>query len=285
MRLPQPSDDFEWAQAPPGQRLVCRPLGRIATHLFTTREWRLGSAACAEADEAWEEVARAAAVDLGHLARVRQVHGASVLIHRATDWWRGTARPKADIVASDDPELALAIQTADCVPLLIGDARTGAVAAVHAGWRGLAAGVPVVAVDALTRAFGSRPSDLIVAVGPSIGACCYEVGAEVRTRFERAGFPRALTERWFCDEARPSAVNRPMPGLPGKRRQGHWFFDGWQAARDQLRTAGLAADAIHVAELCTASHPKAFCSYRRDGAPAGCLAAAIRSPGLMVRQG
>ncbi len=275
--MPQPAGAFQWVQAAAGPALRCRPLERVAPHLFTTRAWRLGSTASAADDAAWDEVARAMDVDRAQLARVHQVHGAAVAIHRA-----GSTRPAAppaddrDIIVSDDPDLALAIQTADCVPLLVADTRTRAVAAAHAGWRGLADRVPRVAVEALARAFGSRPSDLVVAAGPSIGVCCYEVGEDVRARFAAAGFSASEIARWFSSDPRPSLGNPSMAGLPCAPRAGHWFFDGWTAARDQLEGAGVPADAIHLAALCTASHAGALCSYRRDGAPAGRMAAAIR---------
>ena len=138
-------------------------------------------------------------VDSRHLARVRQIHGARAVVAQPG------ARPDADIVVSRDAGLALAIQSADCVPLLIADARTGAVAAAHAGWRGLAARVPAIAVQTLASEFGSRPADLVAAAGPSIGACCYEVGGDVRARFEAEGFGReelgrARREGWYSED-------------------------------------------------------------------------------------
>ena len=253
---PQPSGGFEWVQAAGGLALVCVHLQPFAHHLFTTREWGLGSRAAA-ADEDWHPVAASLDILPANLARLHQVHGASVVITRGGQR-PDLPRPDADILASDDPALALAIQTADCVPLLIADRRTGAVAAAHAGWRGLAAGVPGVTVAALVREFGSAPADLIAAVGPSISAERYEVGEEVRARFLAAGYPRTQIERWF----RPSADR--------------WLFDGWRSAQDQLESAGVPATSIHVSSLCTAAHPDLFCSYRRDGKGAGRLAAAIR---------
>ena len=81
---------------------------------------------------------------------------------------------------SDSPDIAIAVRAADCVPLLMADRARGVVAAVHAGWRGTAARVAVAAVEALGREFGTRPADLVAAIGPSIGACCYEVGQRSR---------------------------------------------------------------------------------------------------------
>jgi polyphenol oxidase len=259
--LPKPNDGFAWLQLEEGPALVCSALDPYAKHLFTTRPWALGSAD-GNRDAAWAAVARALDVDAAHLDRAHQVHGASVVVRRAGDPPHGDAPlADADILISNDRATVLAIQTADCVPLLIADRRTGAVAAAHAGWRGLAARVPEGAVEALAREFGSQPADLVVAIGPSISGPRYEVGDEVRARFRQDGFPAAECDRWFAPGPRPR----------------HWFFDGWASARDQLAAAGVSADQIHLAGLCTASHPDLLCSYRRDGTAAGRIAAAIRA--------
>ncbi len=263
MLLPKPNDGFGWVQAAAGPALVCHALQPLAAHLFTTRQWMLGSARAGPRDEGWDEVARSMSVAPRQLVRVHQVHGAAVVVRRRTDAGDPDSVPDADVIVSDAPSLALAIQAADCVPLLMADRRTGAVAAAHAGWRGLGARVPAVAVRALTRAFGSRPADLVAAIGPSISAPRYEVGVDVRARFEDAGFAASQLTRWFADADRPE----------------HWYFDGRQATRDELEAAGVPLTQIHIAALCTASHPDCLCSYRRDGSAAGRLAAAIRAPG------
>jgi YfiH family protein len=258
MMRPQPSDGFVWVQAAGGPALVCGPLRPLADHLFTTRAWALGSAS--GRDDEWAPVAASLGVDLAHLVRVHQVHGASVLVRRGGDPPPSGPRADADIIVSNDPSVAVAIQTADCVPLLIGDSRSGAVAAAHAGWRGLAARVPKGAVDALAREFNARPEDLVAAIGPCISAPSYEVGEDVAERFAAAGFADHQLARWFSE---------------GERDR-HWQFDGWQAARDQLESAGLPAQKIHLAALCTASYSDLLCSYRHDGTHAGRMAAAIR---------
>jgi YfiH family protein len=273
---PKPNDGFAWVQVAGGPALVCEALG--VPHFFTTRSWALGSAAEADRGGAWETVGRSLELDAAQLCRARQVHGASVVIRRAADPACGAQPlPEADILLTDDPARGLAIQTADCVPLLIADPRTGAVAAAHAGWQGMAAGVPRTAVAALARAFGSRPEDLVAVAGPSVGACCYEVGADVRDAFRRGGFADASIDLWFFTAPQPTARNRSMPGLRAAPRADHWFFDGWAATQHQLEEAGVPRRQIHAAGLCTASHPQ-LCSYRRDGALAGRLAAAIRMP-------
>jgi purine-nucleoside/S-methyl-5'-thioadenosine phosphorylase / adenosine deaminase len=257
-----PPDGFEWRDTPAGPALVCRALEPLAAHLFTTRQWPLGLAEGGDRTSAWADVASALGVDAAHLQRAHQVHGASVVVRRAGDPPRGDGPlPHADIIVSDDPAIVLSIQAADCVPLLIADRRTGAIAAAHAGWRGMVARVPEVAVQALSREFGSRAADLVAAIGPSISAPRYEVGDEVRDRFKDAGCPPPQVARWFVPAERP----------------GHWYFDGWASARDQLEASGVPADRIHLAGLCTASHPDLLCSYRRDGKAAGRIAGAIRT--------
>jgi YfiH family protein len=258
---PQPADGFDWFETPDGLALRCAPLEPIARHFFTTRGWRLGSPTSSNDELAagWAQVARAAGVAPTDVRRVRQVHGASVSVQRK-EARESQGVEEADILLAGDPDAALAIQTADCVPILLADPRTGAVAAAHAGWRGLAAHVPGRVVAALAEHFGSRAGDLVAAIGPAISAERYEVGRDVRERFEAAGFDRDRMMMWF----------------PKLTREDHWLFDGWQAASDQLAAAGVAAARIHVARLCTATYPDLFCSYRRDGARAGRMAAVVK---------
>jgi polyphenol oxidase len=208
-----------------------------------------------------------------NLARLHQVHGATVVVAGANGH---ISLPPADIQLTQEAGLAIAVQTADCLPILLADARTGIVAVAHAGWRGLAARVPEVVVSALTRMFGSQPADVIVAIGPAIGPCCYEVGADVRDAIARAGFDDQDLAHYFFDHPKPDAINASMSSLSSTRRADHWFFDGLAVARRQLARAGVLPDRIHATGLCTASHPDVFCSYRRDGRPSGRMAGAIR---------
>lgn len=275
MILPAPDPAFVWRHTASGPALECLPLSQIASHLFTTRQWALGRdrplGSVYALDDLWTEVAQAIGVPLEMLVRMQQVHGSRTA--------QASARldpPVADILLNDDPEIAIAVQAADCAPVLMADRRTGAVAAAHAGWRGLVARVPAGTVEALARTFGSRPDDLIVAAGPSIGSCCYEVGREVRDAFSAAGFSSDALGRWFLDRPDVSAGNPPRSGLLSGRPD-HWFFDGWRVVREQLEEAGVAPGHIHSSGLCTSSHSGAFCSYRRDGVRAGRMAGAIRT--------
>lgn len=255
-----------------GPALASPLLERHAAHFFTTRAWTLGRGVNQlNDDQAWFQVAASAGVAEDRLIRLRQVHGAEVVEARP-----GAPMPLGDIVITDDPTLAIAVQTADCVPLLLADMRTGVVCAAHAGWRGMAARVPQVAVAALVGRYGSRFRDLVAAIGPSIGACCYEVGDDVRTSLQTLASGVIDPSTWF--HARPTVDpdNPSLDSVPKEGRTDRWYFDGWACGAAQLLEAGLVAERIAVARSCTASHPSAFCSYRRDGAPAGRLAAVIR---------
>jgi YfiH family protein len=264
----QLTSDFEWASERWGRALRSRSLAKVARHLFTSRQLRLRGSAVDERRE-WEAVARSVGVEADRLVRLRQVHGRDVVTVRRTDDWRDRGRPAppADILVSDDPDVALAIQVADCIPLLLADPHTGVAAATHAGWRGMAAAVPQVAVQALFAQFGARPRDLVAAAGPSIGPCCYEVGPEVRSAFDAAPHGR-LANRWFAASRVAEGGTRPRPG--------HLMLDLWQALEDQLVDAGLAPANIHLSRLCTACHPEDCWSYRRDGPGTSRLAGVVR---------
>ena len=269
MILPAPDPAFEWQADASGPVLVCRALAPYAAHFFTTRPWALGSRDPAGSEAGpWAQVAAAIGVDAARLIRMRQVHGAE-----AIEALPGLPPQTADIVIADTAGLALAVQAADCIPLLIVDVHTGAAAAAHAGWRGLVAGAPRRAVEALARAYNSRPDQLMAMAGPSIGACCYEVGADVRAAFTAAGAEDV--ERWFRAERLDLPDNPPFRPLPSRARAGHWYFDGWRCLRDQLQAAGVLREFIFSPQLCTASH-SVFCSFRRDGTAAGRLAGVIR---------
>jgi YfiH family protein len=185
------------------------------------------------------------------------------------------------VLITDDSDLAVAVQTADCVPILIASPTPSVVAAVHAGWRGIVAGAAAAAVEALSER-GATPGRLLVAIGPAIGPCCYEVGSDVREavkitrQLNRVSAKQSSAElaRWFLEHP---ATLRQNPSRSAQARPGHWCFDMWTAVRDQLIGAGVRGDRIFNAALCTASHPEWFWSYRRNGIRAGRMAAVIRS--------
>lgn len=271
--MPTPVDDFEWIRTPWGSALRCRALQAHADHLFTTRQPSLPADTLAPGD-GWHRLALAFGLPVAHLVRLRQVHGTSVVVVRSSqalsaEWG------SADAAITDHRQAALCVKVADCVPVLLADARTGAIGAVHAGWRGSASGAVVAALEAMGAAFGSRPADVVAAVGPSIGPCCYRVGPDVSDVF--ASDPRwtGLVDRWFS----PAPVATPVHGVPGPPPSPDVpsrFLDTWRANADQLAAAGVPAPAIHVARLCTSCHRDVFHSYRVDGPRAGRMVGVIR---------
>ena len=263
MSLPPIPDAFEWTQESWGAALRCTPLTAIAPHLFTTRQLSLTMAG--------DNERLAAAVGARGLAMARQVHGREVVVVRGGSAQPATA-PEADAFVSNSPDVAVAVRVADCVPLLMADRVRGVVAAVHAGWRGTAARAAVAGLDALVREFGTRPADVIAAIGPSIGPCCYEVGSELVDAFAAAGHERYLIDRWF--------IAAPPPR--GSRERGKLHLDVAGANRDQLLLAGVPEDQIYSSELCTAMHLDVLTSYRAEKEQAGRLAAVIRARAVSV---
>jgi len=201
-------------------------------------------------------VARAFGVGLERVARIDQVHGAAV--HDAADDLAGR---EGDALVSDDPRWLLAVSAADCLPVILVDARRGAVAAVHAGWRGAAAGVAAAAVRALVRRYGSDPADLRAWLGPAIQGRCYQVGPEVVAAVR-------------ADPAVPADVAWPDPTVAGR-----WRLDVPGAVRAQLETVGLPPDAIAASATCTHCEADRCFSHRRDAGHSGRHWALVRAPG------
>ena len=174
-------------------RLRCRALDAAAQHLFTSKQLALPDA------DSWQAALASVGASPDRLMRVKQVHGNTVRVLRRGEVPEGAAamRPDGDAIVSNQPGLVLAVMVADCVPILIVDRGTGAAAAVHAGWRGTCARVAPTAIDVMHREFGTRPDDLIAAIGPSVGPDDYEVGDAVIDAFTSAGHDRAIVDRWF----------------------------------------------------------------------------------------
>jgi YfiH family protein len=239
--------------------LRCRPLSEIADHFFTDATLTLR-----DSEQEWQQVARLADVPVDRLRLLSQVHGTRVVtVKDRSDAW---VPPQADGAITQDRSAALVVRVADCAPILLADRRTGAVAAVHAGWRSTMQGIATLAVDLLRTDSGVDPADIVAAIGPSLGPCCGEMGEEVVQAFAGAGHPDADLQRWFLR-------------APGRRPH----FDLWTANRDQLERAGVPAGQIHSANLCTRTYADAFHSYRAHGAGAGRMAAVIRARGHRAR--
>ncbi len=183
---------------------------------------------------------------------------------------------QGDALITNEPALLLAVQTADCVPILLVDPKTCAVAAVHAGWRGTLARIAQKTVGRMQLEFGTQPSDVLAAIGPSIGSCCYEVGAELVTKFtsQFADAESYFDEPRSGDEPNPLQwLNMKPPGHQPPPQNVH--LDLRAANRSQLLAAGLHARNIFVNDLCTGCNPSLFFSYRKQGELSGRLMSVI----------
>jgi YfiH family protein len=177
---------------------------------------------------------------------------------------------QGDASATNRHGFLLAVQTADCVPILLVDTKKRAIAAVHAGWRGTLARIVVKAIGQMQMQFKSNPADLLAAIGPSIGGCCYEVGTEVATQFlsQFAEAPEWFDEFRTGDEPNPIQWLNMMP--PGHQPPPkNVLLDLRRANRAQLLGAGLGAPNVFVSDLCTVCRRDLFFSYRKEGAQSG----------------
>jgi polyphenol oxidase len=253
---------FYWRERDGVQALVCAPLERDGfTNAFSTRlggvspmpENSLNLAGFNEDDSQniYENRRRFLKLFDGEwlLTGCWQVHGFDVrVVHSESE-----AHSKPGVVGDDEycdalisntPNVLLAVKTADCVPILIGDSASRAFAAVHAGWRGTSSSIVRHAIKKLESEFGARPEAIRAAIGPAANTCCYEVGAEVISIFKER-FPEA------------NKLFTPT-------KEGHARIDLHQANRDQLIDCGLSPERIHVAPFCTMDRSDIFFSYRQE---------------------
>lgn len=235
---------------PTGRALASTALEPHARHTFTMRQLSFRGPSAGEDYRRLAEGLNAAPADL---VTIRQVHGRQVLMVHPGD--RPAEDAQADAIVCTDPRRVIAVRVADCVPILLADTSGRVVAAVHAGWRGTCAGVATATVHAI-KELGVAAANLVAAVGPSIGPCCYQVDDRVRTTF-LGMTPDAAA--WFREDG-----------------PGHWRLDLWQANSDQLDAAGVPPANVQVARLCTQDHLDVCFSYRAEGAGTGRMVAAIR---------
>jgi purine-nucleoside/S-methyl-5'-thioadenosine phosphorylase / adenosine deaminase len=253
---------FYWRVVGGVQALICAPLEQDGfANGFSTRlggvsampEHALNLAGFNEdaAENILENRERFLKLFPGHwtLTGCWQVHGAD--IRWVKDAEDAQPMPGAlgdtvycDALISSAPGVLLGVKTADCVSILLGDAVTGAFAAVHAGWRGTLAGIAEKALADLKEKYGTKAADVRAAIGPAAAVCCYEVGPEVVGAF-RERFPES-DELFF-----PTA-------------NGHARIDLWRANREQLVGSGVPGDRIHISPLCTMCRSDLFFSYRRE---------------------
>jgi polyphenol oxidase len=230
-------------------------------HGFSTREGGVSSGPFASLNlgfkvgdaeaavrENFQRLAQAAELSLPELHTISQVHGAAILEARAPGDTPGALPPisgEADAIFTARPGAAVGVKTADCVPILLADAASRQVMAVHSGWRGTDAEITARAVETLV-ARGAKPTDVVAAIGPCIQVCCYEVSEELAERFSARFGPHAL-----------------------QRSSGKPHLDLGFCVRQTLERAGVTAAHIETLPHCTACDPARFFSHRRDAGVSG----------------
>lgn len=191
----------------------------------------------------------------------KQVHETTVRVCRAQDAGKGLLSPRdytADALITNEPELPLVVFSADCGIILLYDPVRNAIGAIHAGWRGCAAGIVEKAVQAMTETYGSRSNDLLAAIGPCIGQCCFETDNDV---------PAAMRAALGTDAEAYLEQRGPK-----------WHVDLAGLNRQWLLRAGVAPERIDTCGLCTACHPELFWSHRKMGEARGAQVAIISLP-------
>ena len=179
-----------------------------------------------------------------------QVHGSKIrviserLVGSGALSFAGTV-PETDALITNLADVPLLLFYADCVPVVLADPETGAIGLAHAGWRGTAAQIAKKTVAAMQEAFDVQPENLLAAIGPSIGDCCYEVDDVVIRQMQE--YTSCFTEK--CD--------------------GKYWLDLWQVNRQQLMEVGVALSNISTAGVCTNHNPELFCSYRYENGKTG----------------
>lgn len=199
-------------------------------------------------------------LEASRLVTPEQVHGDHIACVTEEDAGRGATDyadgiHETDALITNTPNLPLLLCFADCTPIVFLDPEKRVVAIAHGGWKGTVASIAEKTLTRMEEAFGTQPKDVLVGIGPSIGPCCFEVGAEVAERF-RAAFPYA--DEWLITE-----------------KDGHPHVNLWEANRQQMLRAGVPEENIQIAGECTCCRHKWYYSYRADGGKTGRIAAMI----------
>jgi polyphenol oxidase len=247
-------DDFELRSGDGTTWLACLPLEAEGfTAAFSTREG-------AEEGEQSSDTARRLLAAIGRtdatLVTCLQTHSSTVRVVKSVEDARGGAQ-KCDALTTSQPGVLLGIKSADCVPILIADRKTRAVAAIHAGWRGTVDRIVERAFATMIAAWKTHRADCVAVIGPCVCGSCYEVGPEVVERFQNE-FPYGSQ-------------------LIADPHEGKGYLDLKLANTIQLENCGIPRERIFVTELCTICENDLFVSYRKEGARAGRMISLVGS--------
>lgn len=208
--------------------------------------------------ENYERLCGAVGIKTSHLVLTRQTHTKNIAVVTREDCGIGHSRPEfsdIDGLITNESGVALVTQFADCTPVLLCDPKKRVIANVHAGWRGTVQNIAGCAVEKMVREFGCQREDLIAAIGPCIGPCCYEVDDPVYEAFLPLGI---ALKKIFTPTTK-----------------GHYQLDLREANRQLLLKAGVPADNIDVSDLCTCCNAEELHSHRATAGKRGNLAAII----------
>jgi hypothetical protein len=227
-------------------------------HAFTTRQGGLGGRnnGIKQPDD-WNEVAKMFGISPDRLVTLNQVHGDAIVIVDGQNY-KNIRTVHADALITDDPGIAIGVETADCVPMLLFDPKTPVVAAVHAGWRSTVKKIVQKTLVKMKDEFGSDPTRMIAAIGPAIGPECYEVDEQVMGPVRQV-FP------FWKEVATPLAAGR-------------WSLDLVKANMMELAQAGLAKQNMHALGFCTSCRKDLFYSFRAEGKTGRILSVIMLKP-------
>lgn len=197
-----------------------------------------------------ESVANTVGFEPKRLITMQQIHEDRIwIIHTPLPPSGRSSNCRSDAILTDQRDIAIGVLTADCVPILLADPDHAVIGAVHAGWRGTLQGIARKVLDRMIHRFGTRPEDLFVAVGPSIGECCYEVDEAVMGPFRSSGWNWQSFSRY-----------------KGKEK---WYLDLALANIEQMRDAGMRDERCSWIRVCTACNNDILFSYRAEGTGVG----------------
>lgn len=227
-------------------------------HAFTTKQNGLGARRNGtRLPGDWDAVAEAFGVSPDRVVTVDQVHGDNIITVDSRNF-RDLRNVQADAMTTNAPGIAIGIETADCVPILLFDPGKPSVAAIHAGWRSMVKKIVQKTVTRMRGEFGSDPARMIAAIGPAIGPECYEVDEPVMGPMREA-FP-------FWQDA------------AAQRGNGHWSLDLVKANKMELARIGLSETNIHSIGLCTSCRKDIFYSFRAEGRTGRMLSVIMLKP-------